>query len=83
MKVAVEYDGAFSHSREGSESRDLLKTKTLLNEGYKVVRIREIPLKKLSLRSKYLYQTSAKALKQDKDSLVKDIINWFNKFNHV
>lgn len=44
-KSVVEYDGAYWHKER--TGRDLLKTKALIREGYRVVRVREYPLTKL------------------------------------
>lgn len=41
-KLAIEYDGCYWHSREGSIERDERKTALLIDAGYQVIRLREI-----------------------------------------
>ncbi len=42
LKIAIEYDGKHVHEQE----KDLIKNKVLEKEGYRIIRIREYPLKK-------------------------------------
>jgi len=53
-QLAIEYDGSFYH--QDNMQRDLDKTHALLNSGYVVVRIREIPLTNLAFTHPNLLQ---------------------------
>ena len=46
LRCAIEYDGAYFH--KNSDKRDQIKTKTLTERGIYLLRIRELPLNKLS-----------------------------------
>lgn len=48
LRLVIEYDGYYWHSRDGSESRDRAKTLLLQKAGWTVVRIREHPLDLIS-----------------------------------
>ena len=48
LRLVIEFDGNYYHSREGSEARDRAKTQLLQNAGWTVVRIREHPLDLIS-----------------------------------
>ena len=41
-KTIVEYDGSYAHSFERSRDRDTRKSLSLISQGYKVIRIREL-----------------------------------------
>lgn len=64
--VVIEYDGAWTHgandlhkrTAEQGLDRDTDTTNTLLNAGYKVVRIREVPLQFLELQHENLFQVA-------------------------
>lgn len=43
-RLVVEFDGSYWHSPDGMYKRDLAKTETLQNAGWKVIRVREEPL---------------------------------------
>ena len=47
-KVAIEYDGKFSHEPTQKEEHDLKKQSALVSAGYRFLRVREDPLKKLN-----------------------------------
>ena len=47
-KVAIEYDGKFYHEPTQKEEHDLKKQSALVSAGYRFLRVREEPLKKLS-----------------------------------
>lgn len=44
LRIAVEFDGSYSHHGKAHEARDKRKTERLIDAGYRVVRIREEPL---------------------------------------
>ncbi|MEN8583135.1 DUF559 domain-containing protein [Burkholderia sp. RS01] len=44
LRIAVEFDGSYSHHGKAHETRDKRKTERLIDAGYRVVRIREEPL---------------------------------------
>ncbi|WP_167467963.1 zinc-ribbon domain-containing protein [Arthrobacter oryzae] len=44
LRIAIEFDGSYSHKGEAHEARDSVKTRLLREAGYRVVRIREEPL---------------------------------------
>ncbi len=54
-KTIIEFDGAYWHSRKGAYSQDRKKTLNLLDQGYKVIRIRELPLKSLRISKSFDY----------------------------
>lgn len=56
IKFAIEYDGSFWHKDLVNFERDARKSKILLRHGYKVLRVREAPLKFLPLDHKNFYQ---------------------------
>jgi len=45
LKLAIEFDGSFWH--KDKKALDKIKSEMLMDEGYKVIRIREEPLKKI------------------------------------
>lgn len=60
MKYVLEYDGSYWH--RDKIAKDLSKTKALIRDGYKVIRIREAPLLFLDktdglLQISYKYKT--------------------------
>lgn len=77
QKIVVEYDGFFSHgenklhkvSFEERVADDMDTTVSLLNAGYKVIRIRETPLEHMPMHGENLFQISYKD-KSDKASVV-------------
>ncbi len=44
LRIAIEFDGSYSHRGKAHEARDSVKTRLLREAGYRVVRIREEPL---------------------------------------
>lgn len=44
LRIAIEFDGSYSHKGKAHEARDNVKTGLLREAGYRVVRIREEPL---------------------------------------
>jgi len=51
LRIAIEFDGSYSHKGKAHEARDTGKTKKLVAAGYRVVRIREKPLPLLNLQN--------------------------------
>ena len=47
-RLIVEFDGSYWHSGDRMYERDLVKTETLQKAGWKVIRVREKPLKAIS-----------------------------------
>lgn len=75
-KIVVEYDGAYFHYTPSSITRDTEKTLVLLENGYKVVRIREtipqIPLPLLEIKDTNLLQLSVPYMKTN-DNLIEAV----------
>jgi very-short-patch-repair endonuclease len=82
-KIVVEYDGNFSHgenklhkvSFEERVADDMDTTQALLNADYKVIRIRETPLKHMPMEDENLFQISYKD-KSDKVVVLEKCILW-------
>lgn len=82
-KIAIEYDGHFSHggnpfyktTLETCVSNDMDTTTALLNAGYKVVRIRETPLMHLPMQDANLLQISYKD-KSEMTAVVEECIEF-------
>lgn len=74
--IIVEYDGSYWH--KGKESTDISKTIKLLENGFKVIRIRENPLNFLSIHSDNLLQLNCIWSSSDKSlfELANTILKW-------
>lgn len=57
LQVIVEYDGWYWHKHK--QSTDLKKTQALIDAGYKVIRVRVLPLEFLKMKHKDLTQVAA------------------------
>jgi len=55
LKIAIEYDGAFFHSRNGSEERDNKKNEFLMSKSIKLIRVKELKEKNVQ---PYLNETN-------------------------
>jgi hypothetical protein len=55
-RIAIEYDGSYWHSREGSAERDLFKTRAMLDAGWTVIRLRAGGLGTLDLRHEAYFE---------------------------
>lgn len=59
LNTIIEYDGAYWHSKKTKVQLDLDKTKALLDAGYKVIRVRVLPLEFLKMNHENLTQVAA------------------------
>lgn len=83
VSIVIEYDGAY-HSREGSITRDLAKTKALLaheDEIFLIVRIRDSTVKILPIEDDRLLQFSMDYSRKEEDLLrsINEILSWLEK----
>ena len=69
LKIAIEYDGSYFHKNK--EKQDKSKSAYLESQGIKIIRVREIPLKKLSNLD--ILVKSSSFTKKDCDIVVKTI----------
>ena len=70
-KVAIEYDGKFSHGDAKKEKHDLKKQVALISSGYRFLRVREDPLKKLNDHD-IIIPTSSMLTKDQ----LNQVVNW-------
>ena len=74
LKLAVEFDGSFWH--KDKLALDKIKSEMLMDEGYKVIRIREGPLKKIHEND--IVSTHPYDGKQITDNILKRILDLFD-----
>lgn len=75
LKVIVEYDGSYWHAKRFDT--DILKTKALIDAGYRVIRIRQAPLAFLDIENESLTQLVHR--KEQPSEMVDTMINTINQ----
>jgi len=78
--VAIEYDGFLWHRDKDVVKKDVQKTLLLIENGFRVIRIRENKLAMIPLSHPHLYQLNIPYSRKDKDlsKTVKLIGTWLN-----
>jgi very-short-patch-repair endonuclease len=72
-KVVIEYDGWYWHKER--VDKDTLKTQTLLDAGYKVIRVRAEPLDLLEIKHKHFAQVTHPRKLEAADAIAKEIVS--------
>ena len=76
LKLAIEFDGSYWH--KDKDTLDKIKSELLVDEGYKVIRIREEPLKKIHEND--IVSTHPYNGKQITDNILKRILETYDIF---
>jgi len=76
LKLAIEFDGSFWH--KDKKAIDKIKSEMLMDEGYKVIRIREEPLKKIHEND--IVSTHPYNGKEITDNIIKRILATYDIF---
>ena len=74
-KIAIEYDGYYSHIKEEDYQKDLEKNQYCINNNIEIIRVREYGLKK-TINAKTFYISSRKFTFEEFDTVAKDVLKY-------